>query len=62
MQYTVYATVTGKINLGEYEAENRIEAAKKAIADKRVFIRADLCETGLYEVEIVPYDCEEVEE
>ena len=60
MKYKVYATVTGKIYLGEYEANNRIEAAKIAIEGRAELIKANLSVEGLDDVSIVPYDSVEV--
>jgi hypothetical protein len=60
MKYKVYATVTGKIYLGEYKANNRIEAAKIAIEDRAELIKTNLSVEGLDDVSIVPYDSVEV--
>ena len=62
MKYSVYATVTAKIYLGDYEAKDRIDAARTAIHDKREQIKANLCADGLYAVEVSAYDSVEVDE
>ncbi len=62
MKYSVYVTVTGKIYLGDYEATNRIEAAKHAIKDRAELIKANLSVEGLEDASVVPYDSVEVEE
>ena len=62
MKYSVYAKVRAKIYLGEYDAENRVEAARTAIHDKREQIKDNLCADGLYAVEVSAYDSVEVEE
>lgn len=62
MKYKVYATVTGKIYIGEYGANNRIEAAKIAIEDRAEVIKVNLSAEGLVDVSIVPYDSVEVQD
>lgn len=62
MKYEVYATVTGKMYIGEYEATNGVEAAKIAIKDRTELIKANLSVEGLENISVMPYDSVEVDD
>jgi hypothetical protein len=61
-KYEVYAKLTGKVYLGEYEGKNRIDAAKKAIEECEPKYQANLDVEGVEDVKLTALDSVEVED
>jgi hypothetical protein len=63
-KYEVYAKLTGKVYIGEYEARNCIEAAKMASDDlekTEKMLESNLCVEGVEDVKLETWDSVEVE-